>query len=691
MNVLVHNYRRFDLLQRTRWFQIIASVIVLLACGGFFGSLIYKSYSLDRQRQTLYTALHNQNLERRDEHAVSLRENGAVTVNGRTYRTFQFARTPQDMFDEQGNIAALPILVNDLLRDQVPRWAPDWLLSQPNTTWLLAGVFSAWALLIVWMNITVPFILTLLATAIPVGISWFLGSRGWFDGYQGAILAFSGIGLLTFTYVLLTRTALLLFERPNQILAVAHTVIKEASRSKLSLLFIVLLLITLPLLPIFLDPEAPLRYRIQTFISRSVGFTFVIAAIMTLLLSCATVAFEIRDKQIWHLVTKPLSRWNYLVGKWLGVVTVNLILLLVAGVATFTFIQYLRTTPVAPGIEGYLDRVQVDSEVLVARAARKPTYQRMTQEQLRARIDQYVENDPELSQMDEVPLATRRRIADDLIKGFSAAQRTVPAMGERTYVFEGLQDARRANAAITLRYRFFILRSDEHENYPVGFVFNGDASTAHVRDYVPTMSHVVMVGPDMVREDGTMAVTIVNLYEPPPNQGYGFINFEEKDFEVLYKVANFEGNFFRAILIALIKLSFLSMLGIACSTFLSFPVACLLSFTIFIGGSLGPFLAMAIDIYEPMDAQFVDWSDLGAAVLWLWQSFITLLGKGLVFTLGAFGEFSPTQDLVEGKLIPWYRVVWGVLVLGGVWSGAALVIGYTVIRSRQLAIYSGEG
>ena len=92
------------------------------------------------------------------------------------------------------------------------------------------------------------------------------------------MLAFAGMGLLTFTFVLLTRFVLILFSRPYQVLAVAQTVVKEATRSRVSLVFVILLLVLLPLLPIFLDPDTPLRFRVQTFISRSLTLTYVLAA-----------------------------------------------------------------------------------------------------------------------------------------------------------------------------------------------------------------------------------------------------------------------------------------------------------------------------------------------------------------------------------------------------------------------------
>lgn len=687
MNGLIEYYRWLDMLQRTRWFRIAATIVAVLACVGIFGSLLVTAYSLDAQRQTLLPLLESQNLERRDPHAVTLRDSASLTVNNRTYTSEYFVHNPEWIFDERGNVAAPPFLVDDLLRGQIPAWLPEslkWLLDQPGTTWLLAGVVTTWFLLIIWMAISVPLGLTVLATAVPVFIAWMFNA-------QQMMLALAGIGLLTFTYVLLTRTALLLYERPNQVLAVAHTVIKEASRSRISLVFIVLLLVALPLIPVWLDPEAPLRFRIQTFISRSMNLTFVLAACMTLFLACSTVAFEIRDRQIWQLMTKPMNRLSYIVGKWLGVVTVNLILLIISGVAAFTFIQYLRTLPVAPGVEGQLDRVQVDSEILTARVSARPAYPTLTDEQIEQRIEEIIARDPDLV-AEQVTSAQRREWAEDIIFNFAAMQRSVPPMQVRDYVFEGLADAKRMDSDLTLRYRFFILRDDQHETFPAAFVLNHNPDTFREVRYVPTMRHVQWLSPEHVTPEGTLTVSLANLFDPPPDMGgRGSINFEEDGFEVLYKVANFEGNFLRAVLVAWTKLAFLAMLGICCATFLSFPVAALFSFTIFIAGAMGPFLAMSLELYAPRHHTRVDWSNVGMVIEWGFQWVVRLIAEGLVVALRAFGEYSSTQNLVEGRFIPWSDVAVGFLILGVFWSGAALLVGYLVIRSRQLAIYSGQG
>lgn len=686
MSTLRDLYRRLDRVQRTLWFRVVAAVLALALCGAVFGSLIVTSESLQAQRSALIDALTGQNLNERDDHAVSLAESGTVIINGRTYSEPRLAERPDLVFDEAGMIALPGRVAETLLREEYPRWAPRWLLEQPGTVSMLAVVATIWLQLIVWMSITIPFLLTVIGTGLAVALALLFGS-------EQAMWAFSGIGLLTFTFVLLTRAMLILYQRPNQILAVAHTVLKEASRTKIPLVFIVLILILLPLLPIGLDPDTPLRFRIQTFISRSLGFTFYLAACMTLFLSCATVAFEIRDRQIWQLMTKPMSRLNYLLGKWLGVVTVNLIILVIAAVSSFTFIQYLREEPVTATLAGQEDAQQVRDAVLTARLGRKPTYDVLDEQQLRARVDEVITRTPELAAMEEIPLMERRMLRQRIEMAYAASQRTIPPRGgARDYVFEDLSAARERQSALTLHYRFHIMRDDEHQTFPAVFIFNRDMDLSISRTYVPTVTHALSIPPSLIREDGTLMVTVVNFFEPPRDANTaGGLNFEENDFELLYKVGSFEANFFRAVFVDWVKLSFLAMLGICCATFLNFPVACLTSFTVFIAGTIGPFLAESLEEYYPTAAAAMDWGNIGLVIQWAFQSAIRAIAQAIVFLLESFGEYRPTQSLIEGRLIEWSAVANGLVKVGLVWSGLALIAGYLVIRRRQLAIYSGHG
>lgn len=697
MTMLLSLYRRLDLLQHRLWFRIAMSVLFVALAGAVFVPLITKASSLHSQRVVLSSALRGQSLARNDEHALSLRDRGEVVVDGRRYGGENIRRIAIRYFAGDGSIAesVKPELIERLLADQIPTWAPRFLVDYPGTTMMLGGIVVGWLLLIVWMGLTIQFFLTLIATAIPVQIARLAGSEQW-------ALALAGMGILTFTFILLTRAMLYLLRFPIQPLAVAHTLVKEASRLRLSLAFIVLLLVILPLLPMFLDPAAPLRFRIQTFISRSMSITFVLAACMTLFLSCATVAFEIRDRQIWHLVTKPLSRFHYLLGKWIGVMTVNLIIVAVAGVSIFTYIQYLRTLPVAAGAEGQIDRATIVDEVLTARVYARPVYQRLTGDQLRQRVDQMILNDPDLANKENVPLALKQEHARVLVREFLREQRTLPPGQRRDYTFSGLRAAKDLNANLTFRYQFFIGRSDEHESHPIVFAINMEKDAdinafaglhpdrVITNSYVPTMFHNVTLPPDFIRDDGTLTITAVNI-GLPGKPVMGTINFDEEDFEILFKVGNFESNFLRAVIVSWLKLAFLAMLGIACATVLSFPVACMASFTVFVAGSIGPFLGSALEQYYPPETSTMDWSNLGMVIQWVFQNSVRSIAWAVWYVVGSFGEFQPVTAIVEGKYVGWGTILSAMIRLVFFWTLPVLVVGYLIFRRRQLATYSGHG
>lgn len=684
MNALRALYRRLNLVQSKLAFRIAASVVMLALCGMVFIPLVVRSYSIASQRQMLVNALTGQTLQRNDEHAVSLKNTGTVSVGGRVYGGEWVMAQESLVFDESGTISSPVWLANRLLDDQRPNWAPTFLIDQPSTTQVLALVITASLLLVVWLNLTLALVVAALGAFLGALPFYFAGLEQW-------MLSVVGIAVLAFSYMLFSRVLLWALSAPVQAFAVAHTVVKEAMRSRLSLFFIGLFVLLLPLVPLRLDPDSPLRYRVQTLLSTSMDLTYYIAAMLTLFLACATVSFEIRDRQIWQLMSKPVGRFNYLIGKWIGVLGVNLVMLLVAGVSVFMYTQWLRELPVAPGLEGQLDRLAVEEEVLAARIGVEPDYETLSQEQLLQRLDQRIARDPDLSQLDHVDAATRNKLANEIIDEFMSQQRTIAGKRSRDFVFSGLEEAKRLQAALTLRYRLFIGRSDEHERYQVGFEFNHEVRTRTLQTYVPTMTHTLPIGSHMIRDDGTLLVTVYNDYEPPPNTGPGNLMFDPGGFELLFRVGNFEANYFRAVVGMWIKLSFLAMLGVAASTLLSFPVACMFSFTVFIAGTIAPFLADSLREYYPPVMREGDWSNIGLVIQWGFQSVIRGIAQVIVWLLENFGHFNPNTKLVEGRLISWNLLAVGLVVIGVVWSGLALIAGWLVFRRRELATYSGQG
>ena len=151
----------------------------------------------------------------------------------------------------------------------------------------------------------------------------------------------------------------------------------------------------------------------------------------------------------------------------------------------------------------------------------------------------------------------------------------------------------------------------------------------------------------------------------------------------MWQAASFETNFLRAMLVNWVKLGFLAMLGVVTATFLSFPVAILLSFTVFVGGSASPFIAVSLGQFRPD-------GDAIAVIRWI-QYAIAAIASGAEWLLRPFGETSPNRSVVEGRLVSIGGLGRDILVIGIFWCSTVLAIGWMIFRRRELATYSGHG
>lgn len=167
--------------------------------------------------------------------------------------------------------------------------------------------------------------------------------------------------------------------RPGHpVLGVARTMLEESLRMGIALIFIIAMLVLLPMLPLIFGSEDRVTYMVQRFLTYSNMIVAVLLGLMTVLLAARTVSLEIATRQIHMTLTKPLGRVQYLLGKWLGIVLLNAVLLAVAGIATYGFTMAIAQNPALND----LDRYAVDREVLTARLAKKPdpvgtTWERM--------------------------------------------------------------------------------------------------------------------------------------------------------------------------------------------------------------------------------------------------------------------------------------------------------------------------
>ena len=399
--------------------RVVLVVLSLVVVGGSLGQIALRASSINRDRNAILEALTTTSLMAGDDVARSLKEKGTFEAGGREWGDVSLRDASSAIFGPDGRVA-IPLEVAEYcLRNEAPSQAPAWLVTQPQTARLGALSISAFVVLVVLLRGFHELLLTGLLTGVAAFLARSLGllDLGW---------ALAGIGVLGWSFLLLLRAVAANWTLRSRRCSCHRAIGADGRRAnRLAAGFIVVMLVVLPLIPLSLDPDAPLRYRVQTFMSWSLGLAFWLAALMTLLLGCSTIATEIRDRQIWQVVTKPISRLRWLVGKWLGLAVLNFVLTATSCVSIFFFIQYLRSQPTAEGLAGREDSFLLQETVLTAQRSIS-TWDELDNEQLRQRISQIEETDPEIRARGGMGINERRAAVQELRELHNSLQRTVP-------------------------------------------------------------------------------------------------------------------------------------------------------------------------------------------------------------------------------------------------------------------------
>ncbi len=153
----------------------------------------------------------------------------------------------------------------------------------------------------------------------------------------------------------------------NSIWGIARQTFIQCLRLRLALAFVVGLLLFLAVLPTISEGDGTVAGRARTILAYGVSGVGVGLTLLMIFAGVAVVSFDVRDRQIFFVVTKPVSRLEYLLGRWLGVAVLGLLLLAIAGGTLYGVAQAVRGTETT-----LADRRALETEVFVAREVQAP-------------------------------------------------------------------------------------------------------------------------------------------------------------------------------------------------------------------------------------------------------------------------------------------------------------------------------
>lgn len=452
----------------------------------------------------------------------------------------------------------------------------------------------------------------------------------------------------------------------GRIWAVAKNTFVSSMRMKIAIVFMPLLIVLLPILGLTSTGDGTVMGRVQSFISYGFGLVSFLLSVLTIIVSCYTLSSDIKHKQIYMVVTKPIRHFELIIGKVLGVIVLDVLLLFV-----FSSIIYaitLQMPRLSRADEAELARL--NNEFFTARTALKINLDKQVIEN--RVLDAYNEL-VRTGQLNES--RSKEETLSELRDAEKFSRYSAEPGGTVLWEFErvGPLDA---NESIFVRFKFNASQTPPDKTI-YGTWYVGDYRqikygesrmqtpiyTVPRKDIVNSL-HEFEVPADAVAGDGYLAVVFYN----EPANGTTVIFPVEDGFEALYKAGSFRSNFLRAAAIIFARLIFLAALGISLSTWLSFPVAVLCSFSIFFTGVINGFVVGSFNY-------------LGQNLMVFYAYTI----KPLIWLLPKFDEnYNVNRYIIDARLIKYGFCALAVGVLT-VKSLVLLLAGFFIFAKREIA------
>lgn len=459
----------------------------------------------------------------------------------------------------------------------------------------------------------------------------------------------------------------------NGILAIALISVRNAIRSKIVMVLLAFLLITLIGLPLTLQGDGTLPGHVRVLIRYTLGLATLILSIATVWASCAAISTEIRDRQIQLVVSKPVRASQIWLGKWLGLMAINVLFLMLCFVSTYAALRGTTT----PDRWSDTEIEQLHTEILVAQYKLAPQPRDVREEVQR----QYRAARARGEWPEEIPT---QEVLPRIERALRTQANSVPAGSSNRWVFN-VPHPPPEDRPLILRYRFSLSVMDLDPVSGSWTIGSLQASHRQVETFEqpPRTWHSVAISPDRIEDDGTLTAEFANHAD----RTVTVIFQPDEGLHLMVYAGGFLMNYFRAGLLILFHLSFLAAVGVTAGAYFSIPVAAMTSFYALLLINAARFIGRIAEgtasgghghAHGPHGGWFQDAIHLTSH----------LVHRGLYAVIRPLESANPLDYLVVGEWIPWTEVgyMFGVKVV--LYSGILMVLGAWHMARKEVALPS---
>lgn len=456
------------------------------------------------------------------------------------------------------------------------------------------------------------------------------------------------------------------------VLAIARTTIRSSLRSNVVHVLLALLLLAVVVLPLTIMGDGSARGLIQVSLTYSLGLVGVLLSFVTIWLGCTVITDDIEGYQAHLVLSKPVSRTTFWLGKLTGILVFQGVLLLIAALSIYGLTMWrFHYGDFSPE-----ERQEIRGELLVGRQLippEKPDIESLVEEELNQRLRNLEARGEESSN----PM-TEQQARGTIRREILGAMSEVPAGAQpRPWRFDSLPRFS-DNQDVYFRFRLYVdsaTSKDQRLTSGIWWVLNsGDnrwypATEAGLAQYMGGVWHQLRIDPEFLRQNDELVIA----YENRDMLGKSVVFQISDGPQLMVPSTGFLMNYTRVILLTFCQILFLAILGCTCGALLSTPVAIFVSFSYVILGMVITAMEPATpdDVVAPQG--LIDW-----IALWIREA--------ASFVMVSVNEFNHVDLLARGQLIEFsliFAAILQVLILRGL---PIAIIGNFLLRKRELGL-----
>jgi ABC-type transport system involved in multi-copper enzyme maturation permease subunit len=458
----------------------------------------------------------------------------------------------------------------------------------------------------------------------------------------------------------------------KKVLTITALTWKSAFRYRLFWVMAVLLVAAVVGLPMVLQDDGTAKGLTQILLTYTLTAVASLLGFATLWLSCGTLAKDVEECQMQVVSVKPIARWQIWLGKWLGILSLNAVLLALAGAGIFALLHW-RASRLPASQQAVLRK-----EIFVSRATIAPPPMDFTP-QINAIIKDRVKN------FNSLPVYEQIEIKKQITAALEADYTEVPPGYRRLWGVDlhTLRDKVQGQE-LELRVKFHTANPNTNPDAQYTTVWivgpTNSAARAEIAQKLPPDSfQEFSLPPNMLDDKGILWIEVFN-------PGDTSLTFPMDDgFALLYPESTFGINFIRGMTVIFCWLALLASIGLAAASYLSFPVAAFVSIGILIIGLSSGTVGTVVEqgTITGFDSSTSAYGHTAADYI------LVPIFRGALKIIKLVETFSPIDYLSSGRSITWgdlgLAIAQIVLLLGGFFC----VLGIIFFTRRELATAQG--